>query len=295
MDVFFAVNQLDHALLHSIQANVNPMLTGLMLFFTFFGSPVLWVGIAAALYWRGQENKSFFLMNLVVFASAAAGALKQTFLRPRPSVPEFLVLANDAYVSGSFPSGHTTLAAAAFSYVWKMIRNYKKILFAAVLLLVAFSRMYLGMHFPSDVVAGLALGLVIGKANLFARNRLFHRNFKPSKLEDELALVALVAVAVLAIMFLRSLPMSGLFIGFYAGFFLFKEMGLKQSILLRKFLALKYLAGFLPLACLVLVGEGIVGTGFVLNELQRFAFYLLAGFWISWIWPTLFERLWAKQ
>jgi hypothetical protein len=140
------------------------------------------------------------------------------------------------------------------------------------------------------VVFGLGLGLVIGKANLIARNRLFRRNFRPSKLQDELALIALVAAGILAIMFLRSLPMAGLFIGFYAGFFLFKEMKLSQSILLRKFLAVKYAVGFAVLLAVVSIGEGVAGIGFSLTELERFVLYAFGGFWISWLWPALFEK-----
>ena len=290
MDALFALGQLDKLALHAIQANSSAGLTALMLAATFFGNPVFWVGIAAALYWRGQENKGFFLMNLVLFTAAVVGVIKHVVARPRPSQEEFTILGSDTYVEPSFPSGHSALVAAAFSYTYRMVSRQKKALFAAVVVLVAFSRLYLGMHYPSDVIAGLAVGLVIGKANLFARNRLFHRNFRPSRLEDELALLGIIAAGIIAIMFFRSLPMSGLFIGFYAGFFLFKEMQLSQSILLKKNLAVKYAIGFAVLLALVLPGEGIASIGFSLGELERFAIYLFGGFWISWLWPVLFEK-----
>jgi len=289
MEPFFGVSQIDQALLQAVQANADPVLTVLMLFFTFFGNPALWIGIAAALYWRGQENKGFFLMNLVVFASAVSAALKFAFLRPRPSSTEFKVLAGDGYGLYSFPSGHSTLAAAAFSYANKMVSYSSKIAFGLIVLLVAYSRLYLGMHFPSDVVAGLAIGLVIGKANLVARNRLFHKNFKPSKFEDEIMLVVLVLVALLAIIFLRSMAMAGIFLGFYAGFFLFKEMEKSQRILLHRLLAVKYAVGFAVLLAAFSVGEGIVSIGKSLSQVELFVLYLVAGFWISWLWPVLFE------
>lgn len=293
MDPLSALWQLDSQVLQAIQAGTNPVLTAVMLAITFLGSPIFWVGIASAIYWRGQENRSFFLMNLIVFVSAAAGALKCAFVRSRPSSGEFSVLASDDYGLQSFPSGHAAIIAGVFSYGYNRIKGHWKILFIAAVLLVAYSRLYLGMHFPSDVVTGVALGLLIGRLNLIARNRLFHRNFKPSKLEDELALVGLIAVAVIAILFLRSLPMAGLFIGFYAGFFLFKEMGLSQSILLRKLFAAKYVVGFLVLIAFVLLGEGIVYALLALTEVQRFALYFLGGSWISFIWPLLFEKAFA--
>jgi len=290
MEALFLLEQLDLLALEAVQVGINPILTVLMLAVTFLGNPVFWVGIAAALYWKGQENRSFFLMNLIVFVSAAAGALKSAFVRPRPSRAEFSVLAGDGYGMTSFPSGHSAIIAGVFSYAYNRIKGHWKILSVVAVLLVAYSRLYLGMHFPSDVVAGIALGLVIGRFNLIARNKLFHRNFRPSKLEDELALVAIVAIALLAVMFFKSFPMAGLFIGFYAGFFLFKEMGLSQSILFKKILAMKYAIGFGFLLIPLLLGEGIVELGFSLDEVQRFSLYLVGGFWISFIWPVLFEK-----
>ncbi|MDP2973865.1 MAG: phosphatase PAP2 family protein, partial [Candidatus Diapherotrites archaeon] len=250
--------------------------------------------LAALIYWQGHENRSFFLMNLVLFSSAVVGALKFAIARERPSSDFFKVLASDAS-SPAFPSGHATIAAGFFSYAYTFVKTKTRAFFAVMVAAVAFSRLYLGMHFPSDVIAGIALGLVLGKANLLARNRLFHKEFRPSKLEDELALVGLVILAVIAIMFLRSLPMSGIFIGFYAGFFLFKEMRLQQRKLKSKMLAAKFLIGFALLAPLFLVGENIVSIGIALDELQRFALYCLSGFWISWLWPAIFEKALSRK
>jgi len=235
-------------------------------------------------------------MNLVLFTAAVVGGLKHVIGRARPSAEEFQVLGRDQYVKYAFPSGHSALIASAYSYTKGRVKGGKRILYAVLVLLVAYSRLYLGMHFPSDVLAGIAIGMVVGRINLFARNKLFHRNFQPTKLEDELALVALLAAAVLAVMFLKSMPMAGLFIGFYAGFFLFKEMKLEQSILIKKWLAVKYAIGFAVLLVVFTAGEDMLGLGITLSYLERFAMYLIAGFWVSWIWPVVFERyLMPKQ
>ena len=294
MNLFLPVQAFDDLVLGAVQAGISPAMTAAMLVVTFLGNPVFWFIVAACLYWRGQENKGFFLVNLVAFASAAAGALKIAFMRPRPSSSEFQVLGTDGYAMKSFPSGHATMVGAAFYYAHKMTKRLWKPAFALIVLLVAYSRLYLGMHFLTDVLAGLILGAVIGKLNLVARNKLFHRNFKPSKLEDEIALVALVTASVLAVLFLSSIPLAGLFLGFYLGFFLFKEMELRQSILLREPLLLKYAAGFAVLAAILLVGEGFLDLGIWLGSVERFALYAFGGFWVSWLWPWLFEKGFQK-
>jgi undecaprenyl-diphosphatase len=290
MDPFFGFEIWDYALLEAVQAGAGPLLTLVMQAATFLGHPAFWICVAAALYWRGQENRGFFVMNLVVFASAFAGFFKFVFARPRPSSSEFSVLASDDYALHSFPSGHSTIAASALAYFWKNVSSQWRVLLAAMVLVVGYSRICLGMHFPTDVLAGIGLGLVLGKANSFARDKFFHKNFKPSRLEDEMALVALVFAGIVAIMFASYLPLAGLFLGFYAGFFLFKEMSLGQSVLLRRLLAVKYGVGFAVLLGIVLAGENYFGFGLGLSELQRFFFYLFAGFWISWLWPFVFEK-----
>ncbi len=291
MDPISTINQLDITYLQAIQSIANPALTQLMLFITFLGNPIFFILVVAFAYWTGEENRAFFLMNLIVFSAAVAGLLKFAVARPRPSAGFFQVLATDSYLSHSFPSGHATMIAAAFSYSCSFIKKNLRILFVLVVAAVAFSRLYLGMHFPSDVTAGILLGLVIGKANFVARNRLFHRNFRPSKLEDEAALIALLAVAVLGLVFLQQVPLAAALIGFYIGFFLFKEMDLKQTKLTGKSIALKQGAGFAFLVGVFIATKDFWVGNMHVTSAEQFLLYLIGGFWISWAYPVLVERL----
>jgi undecaprenyl-diphosphatase len=99
----------------------------------------------------------------VLLAWASSASTKAMFARPRPDLVPHEV---NVY-SGSFPSGHATLAAACYLTLAMLVasletrRRSKALAYGlagAVLLTVGFSRVYLGVHWPSDVVAGWSLG-----------------------------------------------------------------------------------------------------------------------------------------
>ncbi len=99
-----------------------------------------------------------------VAADALAGLLKQVFGRDRPPLryPEPAALVH-VPGSASFPSGH---AATSFACAVILARAAPRLRFAlyALAALIAWSRVYVGVHYPLDVVAGAALGVAVGLA-----------------------------------------------------------------------------------------------------------------------------------
>lgn len=124
----------------------------------------IWVVAAAVLAWRTHRP----ILPITVFAGAvvwgadgAANLLKAITHRPRPyAVMPHLHVLIARPSSGSFPSQHATTAfagATLLSFLWP--KGSAVFFLAAVL--IGFSRLYLGVHYPSDVLAGAAIGAAV--------------------------------------------------------------------------------------------------------------------------------------
>lgn len=115
------------------------------------------------------KNKIKFkkLVKAVVIADILTLIIGEWFLknivarlRPRLEIPTAIV-PYDFYQSFSFPSGHATIAFAA-AYILGQEHKKLKWLYYFLAVLISFSRIYLGKHYPSDVLTGALIGLFIG-------------------------------------------------------------------------------------------------------------------------------------
>ncbi len=122
---------------------------------------LLVAALVGGLWWSGRMLQALYLAVSVSAAVIINPILKQVFVRARP-VGDQLVTAS----STSFPSGHTTtattIATALAVIAWPTRWRWPVIAAAALFsLAMAVSRVYLGVHWPSDVAGGLALGFTI--------------------------------------------------------------------------------------------------------------------------------------
>lgn len=112
---------------------------------------------------HGKRRQAWILAGAVLAAQVSSEVLKTFYDRPRPS----LVPHGSFVYTQSFPSGHSTLSATVFLTLATLIASVEarastKILIYVLAVLttiaVGFSRVYLGVHWPSDVLAGWSLG-----------------------------------------------------------------------------------------------------------------------------------------
>ncbi|PNY80851.1 phosphatase PAP2 family protein [Deinococcus koreensis] len=160
-------------LMEWIHAHAAPWLTGLSLGLHTFGGPwvmtVLAVALPLGLWLRGRHQQALFALLGLGSAVGIAFAMKLIFNRPRPELWTRLVSENGA----SFPSGHSAMAAALGTalcvLLWRTPYRWPVVALATVyVLLSGVARLVLGLHFPTDVLAGWMTGLacVLGAARL---------------------------------------------------------------------------------------------------------------------------------
>jgi membrane-associated phospholipid phosphatase len=163
-----ATQKYDVAVLEWIGRHHAPILTQAATELTYLGtgSVVLAIVAVAALFlWHTEHKHSARLLLAAVAGNILLnGVLKLFFSRPRPEVFDWQTHA----VSSSFPSGHAMSATVCYGTVAYLVIRLQKHHWSRMLtgtgavtliLLICVTRLYLGVHYPSDVIAGMLVGL----------------------------------------------------------------------------------------------------------------------------------------
>lgn len=156
----------DSWLIEKVQSAITPGLTAVMLFFTFLASTwslvTLAVISAALMLWQHKRWEALFLLIALGGGTLFNLLLKWIFQRERPTIHR--LVEETGY---SFPSGHSMAAFIFFGmlamllFLFVVSRVTKTVIVVCtvlLILLVGLSRIYLGVHYPSDVLAGFAAG-----------------------------------------------------------------------------------------------------------------------------------------
>ena len=160
--MFEFFHELDVFVLQTINHSFHNFYTDLLAFnLSYMGVIYFWVIVMILLYlFGGQKAKSvakrmFIVLVLVVIVSVL---LKELILRPRPYTQLTGLIVLDPQTDYSFPSGHTIIATS-MSYV--LAKEYNKYILMIIPVIVALTRLYMGVHYPSDVMGGFLIGLII--------------------------------------------------------------------------------------------------------------------------------------
>lgn len=163
--------------LYWLESIRNPFLDKLFSAITLLGGETLFLAVSITVLWCVSKRQGYYLLSVGFFGLQINQFLKLLFRIPRPWVrdPNFTIVESaraeaDGY---SFPSGHTQNVSAILGCPARSTKNKGlRIIFVLLILLTAFSRMYLGVHTPADVVVSLIIGwvLVFGLYPIFLKN-----------------------------------------------------------------------------------------------------------------------------
>jgi membrane-associated phospholipid phosphatase len=289
-------------LIRSVQTIANPTLTAFMKALTTLGAAPAYMVLLPLIFWCFDEKKGIRLGLAIMFSTWINLGLKFALRQPRPFWDDWDPKVGMITESrNGFPSGHAQISLT----MWTIIASWgkKKYFYVAAILLsllVGFSRIYLGVHFPTDLFGGWILGaLVLTAYFLFA-----------GKLEAVLAKGGLrfqmYATAAAAFILILSRPSPDLLIpgavvlGMGTGYSLtchylhFSAAGIFGRRGTAKFCTLlaRFILGSLG-AALVFLVLGKLEPGADSSHYQLFFFlrYVILALWIFTGAPWLFQRL----
>lgn len=157
----------DEIVLNWLAANRTPMLDSVMLEITTLGTGLVLVVVilvASVFLWLTQHKWSVYVLLLGTIGGTVLNTiLKFHYHRPRPTIVQVA-----SVHTTSFPSGHSMSSLVAYGSVAYLVgrlgstprlKRTTWLLAALVILAIGISRMYLGVHYPSDVIAGYLAGL----------------------------------------------------------------------------------------------------------------------------------------
>jgi undecaprenyl-diphosphatase len=140
----------------------------LMIYLTLYGRELFWVLVIILLFIFGGSagKKTAIILSIVILVLIPIGVIaKEVIERPRPAIPsaDFLIQPDSEF---SFPSGHAVIVSAGAAIVLILFSDSNRKLVISSFLsieagMVCFSRVYVGGHYPLDVIGGIFLGVGI--------------------------------------------------------------------------------------------------------------------------------------
>lgn len=155
---------MDAAILIWIQENLRTdFFTPILLLITnigHYGACWLALGLWLALR-QSTRQQGILTLIAILFCGGVGECIKHLIMRPRPflQIPELMPLGHLPH-SFSFPSGHTICAFATAFILWRTCSGWQRCLLMVSALLMAFSRLYVGAHYPTDVFGGIVVAFL---------------------------------------------------------------------------------------------------------------------------------------
>ena len=165
----------------------HPLLDKFFVFYTSLGNKgYLWIaiGIILIIFKKTRKTGILLLISLLISHLLNNFVLKILIDRPRPYevIPNVRMLIGKVEET-SFPSGHSAIAFGSAFVIFLREKGWLRWTALVMAILMALSRLYVGVHYPTDVLAGSIVGMLIASGVIFSEKNI-SRKIKP-KLNQE--------------------------------------------------------------------------------------------------------------
>ena len=270
-------------IIRTIQSIANPFLDGLFQFITMFGEEAILIPLIAVIYWAFNKKMGEYIAYASLTSVLVNGAIKDIFKAKRPiGEPGIRSLRVETATGYSFPSGHTQGTASFWSAIAIYLKNnYMYVISALIIVLVAISRLYLGVHYPKDVLFGAIFGILTS----FITYKLFN------KVNNKTALYFITFIIFIpALLYAHSADFikgMGTFLGFALGIYVEKKY---VNFSVEGKSINKILRVVIGLAILILLKVGLKAV-FPNKLVFHFLRYFIIVFFGIGIYPAIFKKL----
>lgn len=268
----------------------HPWLNVIMSVLTFAGNETFYLLVIPLIYWCVSKSAGFRLLYVVLFSLYVNVLIKAVYPAARPvGNPNidsiFLESAREgsAYPNDSFPSGHAQGSAVFWGCLAVLLQ--KRILWVTafvLIMLTSFSRLYAGLHWPTDVLAGIILGVVSVWIGMKAAKIM--QNLSPF-LQWGGAVFVPVGLAFLA-PGPEGIKIAGVLLGGGIGYRLEnRHINMRVANALWK----KVIAYLIGIAGVIIIQAGLKSL-FPVHDVFDFLRYTSMGIWVTWVAPWLFVK-----
>ncbi len=278
-----------------LQQFSNEILDKFFVTITMMGNPEYYMIIIPLLYWCFSKKKTFRFAMFFLISAYTNSVIKEFVGRSRPPADKVRVLYGESTGgSASFPSGHAQGTASLWFYAASYFKKkWVTILSIIIVFLVSLSRIYLGVHYPIDIIAGIALaGIMLVIYNLL---------YDPiAGFLEALPFGIRIIITFLLIPLLLWLPshdkgmVLGLALGLILGYQLqerylhFDEKGSFIKQIIKFIIGIIGLFGFKEGLKILFASIGTIEMSILLEDAIR---YTIIGLWITYGAPWIFIKL----
>ncbi|MCJ7691346.1 MAG: phosphatase PAP2 family protein [Clostridiaceae bacterium] len=267
-----------------IQTIISPFWDVFFQIVTMTGEAYFYIIVVAIIFWCLSKEFGYKLGFAILTSTFINAALKDMFNSARPiGVAGVRSLRVQTATGQSFPSGHTQGATTFWvSSIIRIKRKWIYIVGISIIFLVALSRLYLGVHYPVDVIGGIVIGIIW----TFISNYIFEYARSTKK---HWVLMIIVIPMLVGMIFFKDksyYTISGTVLGFVIGFILesnYVHFEVKNTI---KIQLMKLVFGLGILMTL----KSTLGRVLPINIFADFFRYFVIGLWITVGAPSIFKK-----